>query len=78
MAQTRRRRAHRQGHAATLLAVVRERNPPNNSIMRQASMLPIRALNHEGRMIEPGEPSARGRLRGRDEHRLVAMPMLAR
>jgi hypothetical protein len=52
---------HRQGHAATLLAVVRERNPPNNSIMRQASMLPMRALNHEGRMIEPGGPLVRGR-----------------
>jgi hypothetical protein len=42
------------------LAVIHERNPPNNSIMRRASMLPIRALNHEGRMIEPGEPSAGG------------------
>jgi len=61
MAQTRRRRAHQLGHAATLLAVVRERNPPNNSIMRQASMLPIRALNHEARMIESGGPSAGGR-----------------
>jgi hypothetical protein len=58
MAQTSRCRAHRQGHAATLLAVMRERNPPNNSIMRQASMLPIRALNHEGQMIEPGGPLA--------------------
>jgi hypothetical protein len=45
-------RPHSQGHAAPLLAVAREPRRPDNSIARQASLLPILALNHDDRTIE--------------------------
>jgi hypothetical protein len=57
----------------TLLAIVREPSPANNSILHQVSLLPIQAPSHEQRTIETDEADAGGR----DERRPAVMAILA-